>query len=70
MIDITLAKLKYRNPSRKLLKRSGIDPPEGTWVLSGKSLKSKTENAGKAAKAVQGTGHRRKAYLGNVLRNE
>ena len=67
MIDITLAKLKYRNPQRRLLRRSNIDPPEGTWVVAGKSLSSKSENAGKAQRAVQGNGPRRKVYLGNVL---
>jgi hypothetical protein len=66
-IDITLNKLKYRNPNKRLLKRAGVDPPQGTWVLSGKSLSSKSANSGKAQKARQGTGHRRKAYLGNVL---
>jgi hypothetical protein len=69
MIDITLAKLKFRNKNRKLLKRAGVDPPEGTWVISGKSYASKTANAGKAQKAVQGNGHRRRQGLGATARD-
>jgi hypothetical protein len=65
-VNITLAKLKYRPRNRKLLRRAGVDPVEGTWVQPGKSYSSKTMNAGKAVKGSQGTGHRRKAYLGNV----
>ena len=68
--DITLAKLKYRPRNRKLLKRSGVDPAEGTWVVPGTSLSSKTMNAGRSVKGAQGTGPRRKSYLGNVRRDD
>lgn len=52
MINISLAKLKYRNPDRRLLKRGSnfgatggvIDPPEGTWTFNGGRFKAKTAN--------------------------
>jgi hypothetical protein len=55
-------KLKHRNPNRRLLKRTGIDPAEGTWTFSGGKRGSKSANSGKAQKAKQGTGHRRRSY--------
>jgi hypothetical protein len=55
-------KLKHRNPNRRLLRRNGIDPVFGTWTYQAGKRGSKTNNAGKAQKAIQGTGHRRRSY--------
>lgn len=60
MVDITLAKVKYRNPNRRLIKRN-YDPPEGTWTFNGGGYKSKTSNSGTASK-VKTIVSRRKAY--------
>lgn len=58
-----LLKLKYRNPNKKLQRRAGIDPPEGTWTYSGDRFKAVTSNAGtKAKRSTAGNGHRRRAY--------
>jgi hypothetical protein len=62
MVDITLSKKKYRNPDCRVLRRNGIDPPEGTRTFNGGRFKSKSSNAGKAAKAMQGWGVRKRAY--------
>ena len=64
MVDITLAKLKYRNPDHRILRRSNIDPPDGTRVYVAGRFQSKSSNAGKAQKAVQGNGPRRRQGLG------
>lgn len=67
MIDITLAKLKYRNPQSRL-RPSLPGEPAGviTRVYKAGSFKSKTSNANKATPAKQGTGHRRRQGLGAV----
>ena len=51
MVDITLAKEKYRNPNRRILHRPG-DPPEGTLVYSGGKFKAKSSNQGNKKKTV------------------
>lgn len=50
MIDITLAKAKYRPTNHRVLHRQQLDPPEGTRVVV-TGFASKTANAGKANKA-------------------
>jgi hypothetical protein len=60
-------KAKNRLPGR-LLKRSGVDPPEGTWVYSGAKggvYKSRTNPAKKAQLTVA---PRMRAYWGSVWR--
>jgi hypothetical protein len=64
MINITLNKLKYRNPNYRVLKRGSafgglggpIDPRDehndGTRVFMAGRFSSKTANAGKGLKAV------------------
>lgn len=66
MIDITLAKVKYRRPGR-LLHREKIDPPEGTWVYNAGRFGSRprTNPARKKGETLR---PRMKAYWGNVLR--
>jgi len=66
--DITLAKLKYRNPQKK--RRAWLQgEPAGlvTWVVAGKSFTAKTSNSGKSQHAKQGTGHRRRQGWGSVI---
>ncbi|MGE3341566.1 MAG: hypothetical protein AB7J46_06755 [Candidatus Altimarinota bacterium] len=60
-MDITLSKLKYRNPNRRLLKRGSnfggiggvIDPPDGTYVYMAGRFSSKVMNAGTSDKAIR-----------------
>jgi hypothetical protein len=61
MIDITLAKLKYRNPNSRTLRRTNLDPADGTRVFQAGSYKSKTANQGTASK-VKTLKPRRRAY--------
>lgn len=61
MIDITLAKLKYRNPNHKILKRQGVDPPEGTRVVAMRSKGKYAGNSGTKSKKVT-VRPRRRAY--------
>lgn len=68
MIDITLAKLKYRRVNRRLLRRDQVDPPGGTWVWMAGKFKSPANNSGDKQRARQGTGHRRRQGLGAVGR--
>lgn len=60
-VDVTLTKEKYRRPG-KLMHRTAIDPPEGTWTYNAGKFSRKTSNSGKAVKSKQGTGPRRRAY--------
>lgn len=53
-------KAKYRIPGR-LLKRAGIDPPEGTMVFNGGRFKATSSNQGKSDK-VRTLLPRRKSY--------
>lgn len=64
-IDITLAKLKYRNPNSRI--RPALQgEPAGmiTRVYMAGTFKSKNNISGTAQKARQGTGHRRRQGLG------
>lgn len=61
MVDISIYKEKYRNPNRRLLRRNGVDPPEGTWVYSGGKFKAKSANQGSKSK-VKTLAPRRRAY--------
>ena len=56
-------KLKHRNPNKKLQRRQGIDPPEGTWTFSGGKFKSKSIGQGtKGGRKTSGNGVRRRSY--------
>lgn len=54
-------KLKYRNPARRLLRRPW-DPEGGTFIHQATKFTSKYNNSGKAQKAMQGNGVRKRAY--------
>lgn len=60
-------KAKYRLPGR-LLRRSGIDPPEGTRVYSGGRFAAKPRTNSGKAKQGQIVSCRMKSYWGNVAR--
>lgn len=61
-------KAKYRRPGR-LLKRSGVDPAEGTMTYSAGRFAAKPRtNSGKKAASSQGNGPRMHAYWGAVSR--
>jgi len=48
-VDITLSKLKYRNPDSRLNKRQ-FDPPEGTYTFQGGKFGAKSSNQGTKSK--------------------
>lgn len=53
LIDITLSKVKYRNPDHRVLRRQGIDTlPEGTRVFRAGRFGSKSSN-GRPPNAVK-----------------
>ena len=66
MIDITLTKAKYRNSDRKVLKRQGLDPAEGTlvYLTEAHSYRSRTGNnhgpTPKRSKGSAGKGNRKR----------
>ena len=64
MIDITLAKAKYRQKDRRLLHRSALDPAEGTlvWMAESHAYKSRTGNSNGIKKTRNATRPRKKAY--------
>ena len=61
MIDISIYKLKYRNPDARCLHRQGVDPPQGTWTYrdGGFATKPRTNTGRKAGATLR---PRRKAY--------
>lgn len=62
-------KLKYRNPSRKLLTRQGIDPAGGTLTYNGGNYGTKKGgNSGSGKSKALTLRPRMRAYWGNVLR--
>lgn len=71
-IDITLTKEKYRRPGKRVPARQwerGSGDRGGvteTWLYAGGRFFAKCNNSGKQQKSKQGTGHRRRSYLGAV----
>lgn len=65
MVDITLSKEKYRLPGR-LLHRTNVDPPFGTWTFNAGRFTRKTSNSGISQKAKQGWGIRRRSYFTHI----
>lgn len=63
MIQMRL-KLKYRRPGRVRPWSQGEPPGLVTRVYQSGKYTAKTNNSGKAQKAKQGMGHRRRSYLG------
>lgn len=62
-IDISLAKLKYRNPSKRWLRRDKIDPEFGTWTFNAGRFKSPGNNSGtKYRKSRKTLRSRRRAW--------
>lgn len=67
MITIPL-KAKYRSRNFRLLRRTGVDPHEGTmvWMAEAHACKGRTGNSSgptpKWSKSTSGNGKRRKAY--------
>lgn len=56
-------KLKHRNPNARILRRAGVDPPDGTMTFSGGKHKAVSSNAGMKGKRITaGHGVRRRAY--------
>lgn len=67
MIDITLTKLKYRNPNSRI-RPSLPGEPGGlvTRIYNAGTFKSKSGNGTKKSSPTQGTGHRRRQGLGAI----
>lgn len=60
-------KLKYRSPGT-LIKRAGIDPPEGTWVYTCGGGSKSSNSGGNKKRTGQGLGERRRQGWGSVAR--